>query len=116
MDFTSMKATFVAVLLSVSFAPMAGATHLAPPFSKAFPRDFELPAGSMSFWIGDTGPTGPIFTAPPQFPSICQTFEPQLGQPLIDNQHGIANAVYPGAGDSHSAIVAYSKKCTIRRR
>src|SRR5439155_17578814 len=81
-----------------------------------FPRDFELPAGSMSFWIGDTGPTGPIFTGPPQFPFICQTLESQLGQPLIDNQDGIGNAVYAVAGDNHSAIVGYSKNCSIRTR
>ncbi len=115
MDFTSMKAIFVGVLLSVSFAPMASATHPGPPV-RISPRDVALPPGSMSFWIGDTGPTGPIFTGPQQYPFICQTFESQLGQPLVDNQDGIGNAVYAVAGDNSSAIVGYSRNCSIKTR
>ncbi len=50
------------------------------------------------FWIGDSGPSGPIFTGPQQYPFICTTVENGLGQPLIDNQAGIGNAVFPEIG------------------
>ena len=122
MNFNSIKAAvqvfitaILTALLSVSFAPMAGATHSAPPV-KVFPRDVALPPGSMSFWIGGTGPSGPIFTGPQQYPFICQTVESQLGQPLVDNQDGIGNAVYAVAGDNRSAIVGYSRNCSIKTR
>ncbi len=111
----ALISTFLAVLLSVSFAPLAGATQPVPPV-KVFPRDVALPPGSMSFWIGDTGPTGPIFTGAQQYPFICQTAESQLGQPLVDNRDGIGNAVYAVAGDNHSGIVGHSKNCSIKTR
>ena len=71
------------------------------------------------FWIGDTGPTGPIFTGPQQYPFICLTYENGLGQPLIDNHHGIGNAVFPevgGAPDIAAEPVGYSRSCSIRTR
>ena len=47
------------------------------------------------FWVGDTGPTGPIFSGTQQYPFICFSYENGLGQPLVDNQNGVGNAVFP---------------------
>ena len=71
------------------------------------------------FWIDDTGPTGPVFTGPHQYPFICTTVENDLGQPLIDNQKGIGNAVFPelaGVPDIRAEPVGYSKNCSIPTR
>ncbi len=71
------------------------------------------------FWIGETGPTGPIFSGPQQYPFLCTTFENGLGQPLVDNQDGIGNAVFPevnGVPDFAAAPVGWSRTCSIRTR
>ena len=69
-----------------------------------------------NFWIGATGPTGPIFSGPQQYPFICTTVENGLGQPMVDNQDGIGNAVFPennGVPDFTADPVGYSKNCSI---
>ncbi len=71
------------------------------------------------FWIGDAGPTGPIFTGPQQYPFICLTVENGLGQPIVDNHDGVGNAVFPessGVPDFAAAPVGYSRFCSIRTR
>ena len=71
------------------------------------------------FWIGDTGPTGPIFTGPHQYPFICTTVQNSLGQPLVDNPLGIGNAVFPeigGTPDFTADPVGYSRFCSIPTR
>jgi len=73
------------------------------------------------FWIGDSGPSGPIFTGPQQYPFICSTAEKEnlLGQPLIDNQLGIGNAVFPevnGIPDYSAEPIGYSQLCSIPTR
>ncbi|WP_455209654.1 DUF6351 family protein [Kaarinaea lacus] len=71
------------------------------------------------FWIGETGPTGPVFTGPHQYPFICTTNENGLGQPLIDNQLGIGNAVFPevnGVPDFTADPVGYSRLCNLPTR
>ena len=30
---------------------------------------------NYQFWLGESGPTGPVFTGPHQYPFICSTFE-----------------------------------------
>lgn len=74
---------------------------------------------SFDFWINETGPTGPIFTGPHQYPFICWTFENGLGQPLVDNHEGIGNAVFPevnGVPIVTADPVGYSQFCSIPSR
>jgi hypothetical protein len=71
------------------------------------------------FWIGEAGPTGPIFSGPQQYPFICSTFENGLGQPLVDNHDKIGNAVFPevnGVPDFKADPVGYARTCSIRTR
>lgn len=56
--------------------------------------DYVQPPARVDFWIGETGPTGPLYSGPQQYPFICTTYREGLGQPLIDNQDGIGNAVF----------------------
>jgi hypothetical protein len=59
----------------------------------------------------ETGPMGPIFTGPKQYPFLCRTEEAGLGQPLIDNHDQIGIPIY-----GRSDIVGYSKDCSIPSR
>jgi hypothetical protein len=74
----------------------------------------------LRFWIGDVGASdGPLHLGPKQYPFICATVESGLGQPLVDNQEGRGNAVFPevsGAPDFGAAPVGYSEDCGIRTR
>jgi hypothetical protein len=98
----------------------------APPWTPGDPRPPGPPwppgephRSYARFWIGETGPSGPIFSGPQQYPFICTTFENGLGQPLVDNQDGIGNAVFPevnGVPDFAANPVGYSQACSIRTR
>jgi len=71
------------------------------------------------FWIGDPGPSGPIFSGPHQYPFICYSYENDLGQPLVDNQDGAGNAVFQednGVLLTGAEPVGYSKNCSIATR
>lgn len=77
-----------------------------------------LPAAADGdrFWIGETGPPAP---PPLQYPFICTTVENGLGQPLIDNQAGQGNAVFPevdGTPDYAAEPVGYSEQCAVPTR
>jgi hypothetical protein len=90
----------------------AQAKDNSEPWSQAVARDAK-------FWIGDSGPAGPIFTGPHQYPFICTTVENSLGQPRIDNQFGIGNAVFPeigGVPDYYADPIGYSRLCAIGTR
>ncbi len=81
--------------------------------------EHSRPAGGPEFWIGDTGPTGPRFSGPQQYPFICTTLNEGLGQPLIDNQAGIGNAVFRETLFGpwiYGEPVGYSRWCSIRTR
>lgn len=74
---------------------------------------------STNFWLGDVGPSGPLFSGPHQYPFICYTLENGLGQPLVDNQDGIGNAVFPelnGIPIINADPVGYSENCSIATR
>ncbi len=77
-------------------------------------------ASSLRFWVGDVGPAdGPLGLGPKQYPFICATVESGLGQPLVDNQDGRGNAVFPETGgvpDRGAAPVGYSERCGIETR
>lgn len=86
-----------------------------PGFTTETDNDFF----NTEFWIGEVGPTGPLFTGPHQYPFICTTFDNGLGQPLIDNQVGIGNAVFPeynGIPIFSAEPLGYSKNCSIPTR
>lgn len=68
------------------------------------------------FWIGDTGPSGPLFSGVQQYPFVCWTSESKLGQPLVDNWDAKGNAVYAIEGDNTSPIMGYSQSCSIHTR
>lgn len=68
------------------------------------------------FWIGELGRSVPIFTGPQQYPFVCWTSESGLGQPLIDNQEGIGNAVFTIEGDNTSEVLGYSADCSMQTR
>lgn len=72
--------------------------------------------GRYRFWIGDEGPTGPLFSGPQQYPFLCSTSEAGLGQPNVDNQDGLGNAVYAVEGVPTSGVVGYSADCSIDTR
>jgi hypothetical protein len=108
----------IAVMLAGSLVfgtPLQSLAHEKPDG----PHGYGMMKRGAKFWIGDAGPTGPVFTGPHQFPFICTTFENGLGQPLVDNQDGIGNAVFPEIGDTPVVIadpVGYSKNCSIPTR
>ena len=71
------------------------------------------------FWIGESGPVGPIFSGPHQYPFVCFTFENGFGQPIIDNQDGLGNAVFPevdGIPIVAADPVGYSENCSMLTR
>jgi hypothetical protein len=77
-------------------------------------------AEGARFWIGDVGPSdGPLHLGPKQYPFVCATYESHLGQPLVDNDAGRGNAVFPEAGgvpDFTAVPVGYSERCGIATR
>jgi len=67
----------------------------------------------------ETGPTGPVFSGPQQYPFICRTEQssPSLGQPLVDNHdHGIPVYEVLPNGQKTSTIIGYSKDGSIPTR
>jgi hypothetical protein len=60
----------------------------------------------------ETGPTGPVFSGPQQYPFICRTEQssPSLGQPLVDNHdYGIPVYEVLANGTKTSTMIGYSK-------
>jgi hypothetical protein len=83
------------------------------------PQALDVAKHGPHFWIGDTGPSGPLFSGPQQYPFICTTVENGLGQPLVDNDRGIGNAVFPeidGVPDFSAEPVGYSRLCRLPTR
>ncbi len=74
--------------------------------------------GGAYFWIGQTGPTGPIFSGPQQYPFICATELSGLGQPLVDNQRarGIPVFILDAQGAKTARIEGYSQDCSLLTR
>jgi hypothetical protein len=115
--FTQLKQYIISVVflvccISISISALAG--------SVGDSRSNDVARGA-NFWVGDSGPSGPIFTGSQQYPFICTTAEEEnnLGQPLIDNQLGIGNAVFPEVGgvpDFNADPIGYSQLCSIPTR
>lgn len=70
------------------------------------------------FWIGQIGPTGPIFSGPQQHPFICTTEQSGLGQPQVDNHNarGIPVFALDAEGNKTTHIQGYSEYCSIPTR
>ena len=65
----------------------------------------------------ETGPTGPIFSGPQQYPFIPRTEQSGLGQPLVDNHEmGIPIYEVDEAGTITEAMIGYSKDGSIPTR
>ncbi len=78
--------------------------------------------GALSFEIDyETGPTGPVFSGPQQYPFLCRTEDSELGQPLVDNgdeNGGVGIPVYreDDQGDKTDEIIGYSRDCSAMTR
>jgi hypothetical protein len=72
--------------------------------------------GGLSFEIDyETGPTGPVFTGPQQYPFLCRTEDSGIGQPLPDNgdeNGGVGIPVYSETDE----IIGYSRDCSTITR
>ncbi|MGO4394746.1 DUF6351 family protein [Variovorax sp. M-6] len=107
-------------------SPPAGASgpNVSPPAGVSGPN-VSQPAGEsdplagvsgLKFWVGDQGPTGPVFSGPQQLPFLCRTTESGLGQPEVDNHNGEGHPVFQVAGDINSPLRGHSKTCSIKTR
>jgi len=108
--YNSLHFIFIRIVLLISLLLLGNIACASNEISKAH---------GGKFWIGETGPTGPLFTGPHQYPFICSTFERGLGQPLVDNYQAIGNAVFPevnGVPDVTAEPIGYSKFCSISTR
>jgi hypothetical protein len=76
----------------------------------------------LSFKIDyETGPTGPVFSGPQQYPFLCRTEDSDLGQPLVDNGDGTGGVGIPvygedDQGDKTEEIIGYSRNCSTITR
>jgi len=76
----------------------------------------------LSFEIDyETGPTGPVFSGPQQYPFLCRTEDSKLGQPLVDNgdeNGGSGIPVYgqDDQGGKTDEIIGYSRDCSTITR
>lgn len=99
--------------------PTAAPTPTEVPTATPIPYTPPEVADGYDFWIGELGPTGPLFSGEQQYPFVCTTIESNLGQPLIDNVNGIGNAVFPevnGVPDMEGTPLGYSANCSLRTR
>lgn len=78
-------------------------------FAAGFHPGSALAAPGHTFGIGETGPTGPIFSGPHQQPFLCETEASGLGRPLVDNEDGVGMAVYDDEGN----LLGYSQFCSV---
>jgi hypothetical protein len=76
----------------------------------------------LSFKVDyETGPTGPVFSGPQQYPFLCRTENSGLGQPLVDNgdeNGGVGIPVYreDDQGAKTDEIIGYSRDCSTITR
>ena len=122
---TGKHRSFQGRALSLALAVVAAACG-SPPESRvaavagASLASEERDESPLRFWVGDVGPSdGPLRLGPKQYPFICATVESGLGQPLVDNQDGRGNAVFPETGgvpDPTAAPVGYSERCGVATR
>jgi hypothetical protein len=65
----------------------------------------------------ETGPTGPVWSGPQQYPFIARTEQSGLGQPLVDNHEmGIPIYEVDETGTKTDVMIGYSKDGSIPTR
>lgn len=75
------------------------------------------PGSYLTVQVSETGPRGPLFSGPHQYPFVCRTEQSGLGQPLIDNFRGDGIPVYEeDAGVTTDEIAGYCKDCSAVTR
>jgi len=73
------------------------------------------PGSYLTLQVAETGPKGPLFSGPQQYPFVCRTEASGLGQPLADNFMGDGIPVYAdGAGSD--TLAGYGKDCSAVTR
>lgn len=75
------------------------------------------PGSYLTLQVSETGPKGPLFSGPHQYPFVCRTEASDLGQPLIDNFMGDGIPVFAEDDDEMSDTIAgYCKDCSVVTR
>ncbi|MEJ2169021.1 MAG: DUF6351 family protein [Desulfobacterales bacterium] len=75
------------------------------------------PGSYLTFQIAETGPQGPLFSGPQQYPFVCRTEQSKLGQPLVDNYRGDGIAVFEEDDAGKTDVLAgYCKDCGMITR
>ena len=75
------------------------------------------PGSYLTLQVSETGPKGPLFSGPHQYPFVCRTEQSNLGQPLIDNYSGDGIPVFEeDAGGKTDVIAGYCKDCSTVTR
>ena len=77
-----------------------------------------IPGSYLTIQIDyETGPTGPVFSGPQQYPFIARTEQCGLGQPLVDN-HAMGIPIYEvdEYGTKTEVMIGYSKDGSIPTR
>lgn len=70
----------------------------------------------LKFWVGEQGPTGPVFSGKQPLPLICRTLESGLGQPEVDNTDQLGHPVFQVEGDITSPLKGHSRYCSVKTR
>lgn len=74
---------------------------------------------AFHFWLGEVGPSGPLFSGLHQYPFICTTIRYGLGQAIIDNDKNEGTAIFPeilGYPLLFLPQIGHSKNCGIYTR
>lgn len=75
------------------------------------------PGSYLTLQVSETGPKGPLFSGPHQYPFVCRTESSDLGQPLIDNFTGDGIPVLAEVdGEKSGDIAGYCKDCSAVTR
>jgi hypothetical protein len=108
----ALIATAVAATTLVSPVAAKELDALEAQLDLAWPRE-NVEVEGADFWVGQSGPTGPIFSGPQQPVFICTTIQQGFGNPLVDNQVGRGFMVFNTPGVPASGIAGWSENCSM---
>src|SRR5688500_6680567 len=108
----ALIATAVAAITMVSPVAAKELDALAAKLDLVWPRE-NVKVEGADFWVGQSGPTGPIFSGPQQPVFICSTIQQGFGNPLVDNQVGKGFTVFNTPGVPASGIAGWSETCSM---
>ncbi len=111
----ALRLALTASLVGGLLAACGGGTEPVDKFIQGGDDPMAAVKG-LKFWVGDQGPSGPVFTGAQQLPLLCRTQESGMGQPEVDNQDKIGHPVFQVQGDTSSQLLGYSKYCGIKTR